>query len=345
MKTLQISGQTGHSTIFVGESIENAVKHLPDTRVVIITDENVRRIYSDRFPEGEIITIGTGESIKTLDTIGSIYERLVELQADRSVFLLGIGGGIVCDITGFAASTYMRGVRFGYVATTLLAQVDASVGGKTGVNFKGYKNMVGVFSQPEFVICDPRVLSTLPESELASGFAEIVKHAAIADAGYFERLERSRGEAIALEPETLEWIIHESVSIKSAVVNRDEREKGERRKLNFGHTLGHALEKTAKLRHGEAVSVGMTAAARLSAERGLIRTAEVERLENLLTGLNLPTAMEMDIPAVIDALSRDKKREGDTVHFVLLSGIGNAVVEPIPLGILERVLMESAKIS
>ena len=342
MKRLEIIGQTGHSAVLVGESIDNAAHYLPNAPVVIITDDNVRRLYGHRFPAGEIISIGTGEAIKNLDTVRAIYERLVELQADRSIFLLGIGGGIVCDITGFAASTYMRGVRFGYIATTLLAQVDASVGGKTGVNFKGYKNMVGVFSQPEFVICDPRVLSTLTESELASGFAEIVKHAAIADAGYFDRLESQRAEALILDSGVLEQIIYDSVAIKSEIVNRDEREKGERQKLNYGHTLGHALEKTAGLRHGEAVSIGMIAAARVSLAMGMLAKEDVKRMVSLLSGFNLPTAVTMDVPGVIDALARDKKRHGDTVNIVLLSEIGNAVIERIPLRTLEAVLVETA---
>ncbi len=342
MKIHEISGQTGHSRILVGQAMDDMGRYLPDKcPLVVITDENVRRLYEDRFPKADdVIVIGTGEAIKTLDTVRVIYERLVAAQADRSVFLLGIGGGIVCDVTGFVASTYLRGVRFGYMATTLLAQVDAGVGGKTGVNFMGYKNMVGTFNQPELVVCDPRFLATLPEEDLACGFAEIVKHAAIADIQYFEKLEAFAGKAGAADPETIESIVHRSVLIKADIVRRDEREKGERRKLNFGHTLGHALEKTAGLRHGHAVSIGMAAAARLSMEQGRVSADDVVRLENLLASLDLPTRAVMDVPAVIDALARDKKREGDLIHFVLLNGIGHAVVEPIRLDLLEKVLLE-----
>jgi 3-dehydroquinate synthase len=323
----------------VGENLKNLNAYLLDTPVVIITDEIVAGLYERDFPSAPVIRIGMGEGIKTLDTVGRIYRELIRLEADRSVFLLGIGGGIVCDVTGFVASTYLRGVRFGYAPTTLLAQVDASVGGKTGVNVDGYKNMAGVFSQPEFVVCDPMVLKTLPERELCSGFAEIVKHAAISDAAYFTYLEKNVANALALDPEVLERIIYESVAIKAGVVNRDETEKGERRKLNFGHTFGHAVEKTAGLPHGEAVSIGMVVAAKLSAARGLLGQDEVDRIIDLLARFHLPTGIQGDRENILEALARDKKRSGDGIHFVLLSAIGQAVVEKISLAELEAVFL------
>ncbi|RJP84196.1 MAG: 3-dehydroquinate synthase [Desulfobacteraceae bacterium] len=329
MKQFEIQGVTGRSKIVVGEHLENVRFYLPDTPVVIITDDTVAGLYEKNFPSVPVIKIGFGEGIKTLDTVAGIYRELIRLEADRSAFLLGIGGGIVCDVTGFVASTYLRGVRFGYAPTTLLAQVDASVGGKTGVNVDGYKNMAGVFSQPEFVVCDPMVLKTLPERELCSGFAEIVKHAAISDAAYFTYLEKNVANALALDPEVLERIIYDSVAIKAGVVNRDETEKGERRKLNFGHTFGHAVEKTTGLPHGEAVSIGMVVAAKLSAARGMLMPDDVDRIIQLLSCFHLPTRMDSDREKILDALARDKKREGDGIHFVLLTAIGNAVVEKI----------------
>jgi 3-dehydroquinate synthase len=322
----------------VGENLKNLNAYLSDTPVVIITDEIVAGLYEKDFPSAPVIRIGMGESIKTLDTVGRIYRELIRLEADRSVFLLGIGGGIVCDVTGFVASTYLRGVRFGYAPTTLLAQVDASVGGKTGVNVDGYKNMAGVFSQPEFVVCDPMVLKTLPERELCSGFAEIVKHAAISDTDYFSYLETNAGKALALDMTVLERIIYDSVAIKAGVVNRDETEKGERRKLNFGHTFGHAVEITAGLPHGEAVSIGIVVAARLSETRGMLAKDDVDRITNLLSRFHLPTHVQGDCGKLIDAMARDKKREGNMIHFVLLSAIGRAVVEKIGLSELEAVL-------
>lgn len=343
VKAFDIPVESGKSRIMVGQVMDSVGKYLPAevSRMIIITDENVRRFHGHRFPDaGEVITIGTGEAVKTLETAKRIYERLVFLEADRFVFLLGIGGGIVCDITGFVASTYLRGVRFGYMPTTLLAQVDASVGGKTGVNFNGYKNIIGTFAQPETVFCDPRFLTTLPEEEVSCGLAEIVKHAAIADAGYFAGLEGLCGSATIRDPAVIEPIVYRSVEIKAGIVARDEREKGERRKLNFGHTLGHALEKTTGMRHGSAVSIGMAAAGRISREKNLLTEAERVRLVSLLESFNLPTRAgdDMDVPAVMDALARDKKRQGEKIHFVLLCGIGNAVVEPIPIGLLEEAL-------
>jgi len=340
LKQFEIQGVIGRSQIVVGDRLASLRAYLPDTPVVIVTDEIVAGLYEKDFPSAQVIRIGMGESIKTLDTVGRIYRELIRLEADRSVFLLGIGGGIVCDVTGFVASTYLRGVRFGYVPTTLLAQVDASVGGKTGVNVDGYKNMAGVFSQPEFVVCDPVVLKTLPERELCSGFAEIVKHAAISDAAYFTYLEENAANALALDPEVLERIIYDSVAIKAGVVNRDETEKGERQKLNFGHTFGHAVEKTTGLPHGEAVSIGMVAAVKLSAARGLLGPDDVDRMMDLLARFHLPTDIQGDRENILEALARDKKRSGDGIHFVLLSAIGQAVVEKISLAELEAVVRE-----
>ena len=338
MDTLEIFGASCKSTLFIGEKLENISAHLPSSQVVIITDANVRNLYQDRFPKGKIIEIGMGEENKTLETVRNIFEQLISLEADRSVFIVGIGGGIVCDITGFVASTYMRGVRFGFGATTLLAQVDASVGGKNGVNFAGYKNMVGVFNQPEFVICDPDVLGTLSDQDRGCGLGEVVKHAAIADDELFGYLEKNVEEILALNPQAVHKMVYDSAVIKSGIVNRDEKEGGERRKLNFGHTLGHAVEKVHKLPHGEAVSIGMMVAANLSAQKGYLKTAQIARLENLLKALKLPTRIAVDKSRVMDALRHDKKRENDTVHFVLLRRLGEAVVEPIPLSDLESVI-------
>jgi len=338
LKKIEINGKTGHSKIYIGEGLASLDAYLPDTKVVIITDENVARHYQQDFPKTPVIKIKTGEGVKTLETVSAIFQQLISLEADRSVFLVGIGGGIVCDITGFVASTYLRGVRFGYVPTTLLAQVDASVGGKTGVNFMGYKNMVGVFSQPEFVICDLNVLHTLPERELVCGFAEIVKHAAIADAEYFKFLENNYNKALSLDPDVLERVIYDSVAIKADIVNRDETEKGERRKLNFGHTFGHAVEKTTGVPHGEAVSIGLMVAAALSASKKMLTENDVDRIRNLLSRLNLPVKADTDFGRILDAMARDKKREGDGIHFVLLSKMGKAVVEKITIAEFDRVL-------
>ncbi|MBL7173905.1 MAG: 3-dehydroquinate synthase, partial [Desulfobacteraceae bacterium] len=232
MKAIEIHGSTGDSTILVGESIRSLKKYAPLERMVVITDENVRRHYQKDFPSCEVIEIGSGEKVKTLESVKEIYQRLIEIEADRSSFIVGIGGGVVCDITGFVASTYMRGVAFGFVSTTLLSQVDASVGGKNGVNLGGYKNMVGVFNQPQFVICDINLLKTLPEKELLSGFAEIVKHAVIGDPHLFSYIQENYKKGFLLDTGVINKLVSDSIVIKSSIVNRDEKEKGERRKLN-----------------------------------------------------------------------------------------------------------------
>jgi len=338
MKTLEIQGSTKGSTIRVGEKLQNLGNYIPSKNVVIITDVNVKRFYQNKFPPHPVITIQTGEKIKTLDTVRNIYGKLVEFGVDRSTVIVGIGGGIVCDITGFVASTFLRGVKFGFVSTTLLSQVDASVGGKNGVNFQGYKNMIGVFSQPEFVICDLNLLSTLPEKEILCGLSEIVKHAAIEDGDLFEYLEEQYQKALALDSAVIQRLVYDSVVIKSAIVNRDEKEKGERRKLNFGHTFGHAIEKTTGVRHGEAVSAGMVMASELSVKKGHLQAKNAQRIKSLLRDLKLPTRLPADKKTVFDALQKDKKRKGDRIYFVFLEDMGKSFVDQISIKELEDII-------
>lgn len=338
METITINTNSGTSRILIGERMENLQRYVPAAKPIIITDVNVGKLYPPDSMASDVITIGTGEKIKTLDTVGDIYAHLVSSGADRSAFIVGIGGGIVCDISGFVASTFLRGVRFGFVATTLLAQVDASVGGKNGVNFEGYKNMIGLFQQPEFVICDPELLKTLPQKEISCGLAEIVKHAAIADADLFEYLERHAEGILALDRQVIEKLVRVSVRIKSSIVSRDETEKGERRLLNFGHTFGHGIEKVTAAAHGEAVSMGMVMASALSVKKGLLSAEEDQRLRGVLKNLKLPTRFKAQPPKILDAIAKDKKRAGDHIHFVLLNGIGKAVVEPITVKELKETL-------
>jgi len=338
MKRIDIKGSTGLSTILIGERLKNLSNYIPSQDVILITDETVSHHYKNHFPNSRTITIGTGERVKTLDTAGMIYQKLLDMDAQRSSFIVGIGGGIVCDIAGFVASTFLRGIGFGFVSSTLLAQVDASVGGKNGVNFKGFKNMVGVFNQPEFVICDLDLLKTLPERELLSGFAEVVKHALIQDQNLFDFIEKNAEKALALDYDVIERFVHDSVVIKSSVVNQDEKEKGERRKLNFGHTFGHAIEKTLGIPHGEAVSLGMVLAASLSVKKGLLSEEAYQRIIRLLKNLKLPATLSYDKKQVMEALKKDKKRTGDRIHFVLINGIGESVVKEISIQALGEVL-------
>ncbi|GAB6143158.1 3-dehydroquinate synthase [Desulfocicer niacini] len=331
MKTIDVQGAGGLSHIHVGEELKNVGRYLPPGKVIIITDHNVKTAWGQVFPQVPVITINTGEGHKTLATVEGIYRELIDLGADRSTFILGIGGGIVCDVTGFAASTYMRGLKFGFVSTTLLSQVDASVGGKNGVNLDAYKNMIGVFCQPEFVLCDISLLKTLSPDEISNGFGEIVKHALIADVGMLSYIEDNCEKALALDETVIHRLVLDSVKLKAGVVQRDEREAGERKKLNFGHTLAHALEKLTGMGHGRAVSVGMVAAAQFSRKKGLLTQEECLRISRVLTRLQLPVSFNADAEALLDAMTRDKKKENDAISFVFLQGIGNAVVEKISM--------------
>jgi 3-dehydroquinate synthase len=332
MNTITLQGKLGKSTLQVGVPLEKAQEYIEDAPCFVITDRTVRQLYGHRFPENaDIVEIGTGEPSKTLDTAVLIYERLMKAKADRSAFLFGIGGGIVCDITGFVGSTYLRGIRFGFAPTTLLAQVDASVGGKNGVNLKGFKNIIGVFNQPEFVICDPSVLPSLGRREIACGISEIIKNALIADAELFEYLERNAAKALAVQPDIIGHLVYHSVRIKAMIVSRDETESGERRILNFGHTLGHAIEKIGAIPHGEAVAMGMGLATELSVQKGFLTHSEADRISNLLTAYGLSHPVRIPSGELLSALDMDKKRIGAHLHFVLLKSIGKPLIHPLPL--------------
>ncbi len=311
------------SEIYIGNAAQLLQELLPKGRVVVISDVNIDRLHHPLLASVDPILIGTGETIKTLTTAGSIYRQFVERGVDRSTFVLGIGGGIVTDITGFVASTYMRGLRFGFVSTTLLSQVDASIGGKNGVNLDGYKNMVGTFNQPEFVICDVDLLKTLPEREFRAGLAEIVKAAIIADAELFETLERLSFAELRQDKELLRRIILAAMSVKAEIVESDEHEHGERRKLNLGHTFAHAIEKSSsKLNHGEAVAVGLSIIANLAVGLGAAKPAVRDRIEQLLLKLGFDTQPPVTIKALLKVVEKDKKAEGASINIVLPISIG-----------------------
>ena len=337
-------GAHGDSEILIGESITTLARYAGAGRIVVITDKIVGKLIRGKLGPMLVIEIDAGEGAKTLETVAQIYGRLLELEIDRGSCIVGIGGGIVCDVSGFVASTYLRGVRFGFVPTTLLAQVDASVGGKNGVNFKGYKNLIGTFNQPDFVICDFDLLATLPDEEIRNGYAEIIKHAAIGDARLFGYLEENAVSASKLEPKTLERIVFDSLSVKTKIVRKDQTEQNERMKLNFGHTIGHAFEKVAKLPHGQAIAIGMLAAARLSVKRGLLSGPEASRLEKLLSAYGLPVRPGAAIVGnsdmrtlILDAIRKDKKRRGDEVRMCLLERIGCAKIVGVKLEELDGV--------
>jgi 3-dehydroquinate synthase len=343
METLVVHGSDRKSVITVGERHSHIGGYLPHEKIFVVTDTEVHRLYPGFFGPCEPVVIGTGERIKTLDTVAQIYEKLLEREADRSIFLIGVGGGVVCDIVGFAAATYLRGVRFGFVPTTLLSQVDAAVGGKNGVNFGGFKNKIGTFTQPGFVWCDPAFFHTLPGREIRSGLAEVVKQALIADINLLEYIENNVQDVLSLEPAVMRRLVLDCLRIKAGVVSRDEKEQGERRILNFGHTVGHAVEQLSGLAHGEAVSIGMAVAAALSVRLGLLPAAGEVRILNLLQQLHLPASLPAPADEIIAALGQDKKRKGEALHFVLLDAPGHAVVQEISLTELRTLLLEIFK--
>ncbi len=339
MRTMRLEAPSGSCIIALGESAAKLKDYCEGAaRVIAITDTNVRRLHGGLLGDTETIEIGTGEGIKNLETVSLIYEELLALEADRSAYIVGFGGGIVCDIAGFAASTYMRGLRFGFAPTTLLAQVDASIGGKNGVNLKGYKNIVGLIRQPRFCLCDFSLLGTLPEAEMRNGFAEIVKSAAIGDAQLFAYLEGNWKRAFSLERTAIEKVVHDSAQVKMRIVVADEREQGERMKLNFGHTIGHAIEKAVSLPHGAAISIGMVAAAGLSVSKCGLDKKDAGRLEALLGEIGLPTRLDAQGEAVLEAIRKDKKRFGQKIRMSLLEGIGKARITDVGLDELEAVV-------
>jgi len=341
MQELVINTAIGKSKLLIGERLVNLDKYIPGKHAVIITDENVNRLYRDAFPKDTpVIVIGTGEKVKNMDTMSLIFDELIKYQVDRSAYIIGIGGGVVCDIAGFVASAYMRGVSFGFVSTTLLSQVDASTGGKNGVNFKGYKNMIGVFNQPDFVICDPEMLKTLPEEEYIAAYGEVIKHALIKDKALFEFLEQNRQKAMKRDKGVIQRVVYDSLVIKSAVVQEDEKENGLRRILNFGHTLGHAIERYTGIIHGKAVSIGMVMAAEISFAKGLIDKGTVERIKGLLIDYGLPVNIAFDKKEIIEIMKKDKKRAQSDINFVLLKSIGDVIIEPIAIKELEEIIYD-----
>jgi 3-dehydroquinate synthase len=326
---MKLVTKTGESEFFVGRSIDDLLSLCGSRKAVAVIDQNVRRIYGERLKDFEFIEIGEGENSKTLLTVEKIYERFLEIGVDKSHIVIGIGGGVVCDIAGYAASTFMRGIPFGFVPTTLLAQVDASIGGKNGVNLKGYKNLIGTIRQPEFCLIDLNFLKTLPKSELMSGLAEIVKAGAIADLSLFEYIEKNYLSILSMNKEEINKAVSSAISIKIGIVSSDEMEQWERMKLNFGHTIGHAIEKVAKIPHGYAVSIGMIAAGKLSVSKGLLDNSQLKRITDLLQKVGLPIKIKANKNDVMEAITKDKKRRSSKINMVLLDGIGNAVINAV----------------
>lgn len=331
------------SKIIIGELLNNIDDYLPSKRVVIITDSNIHRRYREIIDRYDHIIIGLGETNKTLVTADRVYAELIKMDADRQTFILGFGGGVVTDIAGFVASTYMRGVEFGFIASSLLGQVDASIGGKNGVNVGGYKNMIGVFNQPQFVLCDPAVLNTLPEREFKAGLAEVIKAGIISDPTLFELFEGHSFEQFKEDNQLLEQMVTRAIEVKVELVERDEFDLGERQKLNLGHSFAHAIEKNhSSYLHGEAVAFGMVIASNIAYDMGLLERAELERIENVIARMEFGDFSTIDTKSLYKALRHDKKRNVDMLNLILPTQIGKCVVKEVELERVQELLNEFA---
>ena len=321
---------------------------------IVVTDNIVAPLYSHKVIDGlkkagfdvNLISIQSGEKHKSLETIRSIYSEMLKYQLDRKSFLISLGGGVIGDLAGFAAATYMRGIPYIQIPTTLLAQVDSSIGGKTGVNLPEGKNLIGAFYQPKAVFIDIDVLKSLPEREIKAGFVEIVKHGIIKDKKFFKFLEQNYPEIFSMQKDVTEKAIARSCEIKASVVEKDEKEEtGLRAILNFGHTIGHCLESLSsyeKYRHGEAISIGIACAAEVSVKLGHTEKTDAKRITTFLERCGLPVSFDDVAPNdILSVIYRDKKVIDRKMRFVLIKGIGNVfVADDVEINIIKEVLEE-----
>jgi 3-dehydroquinate synthase len=322
----------------------NVSDYIAGPDCLVVTNETVGPIYLDKLksnlpPGGDIVSLPDGEQHKTLTNAAQVLDQLVASHANRDATVVALGGGVVGDIAGFAAACYMRGIAFIQVPTTLLAQVDSSVGGKTGVNHEQGKNLIGAFHQPQLVLIDTDTLTTLPDRELRAGLAEVIKYGAIADLEFFAWLEANIGDLLGRNPDALAYAIQRSCELKAEVVADDEREAGRRAILNYGHTFGHAIENSVgygEWLHGEAIAAGMLMAAELSG----IDDDEVTRLQNLVEAAGLPASPPaIDAEKMMSAMKMDKKVQAKQIRFVLLRTLGDAyVTSDYDAGRLDQIL-------
>ncbi len=341
MNTITVNAKSGKSKLLINEKIVNLDKYCNPSETVIITDNNIADIYGSSFSNFKKIVINSGENNKNLETVSNIYTKLLDLSCDRHSFLVGIGGGVITDITGFAASTFLRGIGYGFVPTTLLSQVDASLGGKNGVNFMGIKNIIGTFSQPEFVIIDVDTLKSLSMKEFISGIGEIIKYSIISGPDFFNLLAGNLDSIISgfdkKEPDMLNSLltgfIEQSIKIKADIVEKDEKETGLRRILNLGHTLAHAIEIAENIAHGAAVIKGIKFAADLSTREGFLDAEENRKITLLLelSGVSIVPGVKTEKEKIKEIICHDKKKNRDSIDFVFIKKIGDVFTSNITL--------------
>jgi len=353
MDTLEVALGARSYPIFIGSGIVSdsalLARAITASQVLIVTNTTVKPLYLDKLrgalaaPSICVHVMNDGEQYKTLETFAAIIDSLIDAGFHRDACLIALGGGVVGDIAGFAAACYQRGISYVQIPTTLLAQVDSSVGGKTAVNHPHAKNMIGAFYQPGAVLADTDTLATLPSRQFAAGLAEVIKHGLALDAEFFAWLEEHIDAVLGLDAEALRHIVRRSCELKSAIVAEDEHERGRRALLNFGHTFGHALESIGNYErwlHGEAVAIGMVLATRTSIALGLLDPAVADRLEQLLARADLPTRAEgLSSDRVMEIMQLDKKASAQGLSLVLLNAIGAGVIAPAPdAGLLRGVL-------
>jgi 3-dehydroquinate synthase len=329
------------STYIFDGSFTMLEEFFPKEKMVLVTDENVYEYHFKKFEGYQTIVLPPGEKNKQQHAVDDIIRRLLELQADKQTVIVGVGGGVITDMAGYAAAIYKRGVKLIQVPTSILAIVDAAVGGKNGVDVGVYKNQVGTVYQPDYLLFDYSFLDTLPLEEWINGFAEIIKHACIKDAAQFEFLAGKNISDFLQDKNMLAAFLEKNVSIKLSVVLNDELETGDRKLLNFGHTIGHAIEATYNLPHGHAISIGMVAAARISESMAGLEPGETHQLVNLLEQYQLPVSFLFDKEKLWNILINDKKRENNNMSFILLDKIGNGIVRSIPLTQLKTIIEQS----
>jgi 3-dehydroquinate synthase len=336
MKHINYKFSNSSTAYYFDSSFLHLNKLVDQKNAVLITDENVFKAHNKRFKGWNTIVIKPGEEYKVQLTIDAVIEQLIDFTADRQTTLVGIGGGVITDVTGYVASVYMRGINFGFVPSSLLGMVDASIGGKNGIDVGVYKNMVGTIRQPSFILHDMSFLDTLPQKEWENGFAEIIKHACIKDAAMFNQLERSSFKAFQQDKKKIAALVRHNAIIKIKVVQHDEFEKGERRLLNYGHTLGHAMENQYELSHGQAISIGMAYASVISEE--ILGFKDANKVARLLMQYDLPTFVEFDRQKVFAVMRMDKKRQKKDLNYILLEKIGKGIVRSIPIIQLEKII-------
>ena len=327
MKKRTFAFSTSSVTYYFDAEFSHLEKLVLKENAVLITDEHVFNAHKKKFKGWNTIVLKPGEQYKIQATVDVVIDQLLALGADRKTILVGVGGGVITDITGYLAGIYMRGIAFGFVPTSLLAMVDASIGGKNGIDVGVYKNMVGLIRQPKFLLFDHSFLKSLPKAEWQNGFAEIIKHACIKDAAMFKFLQEHKLSDFQKDSILLSSVIQQNVLIKTKVVVNDEFEQGDRKLLNFGHTLGHAIENLYELSHGQAVSIGMTYAAVISQQlKGFKHAADVV---SLLEKYGLPTFAEFDTKKAFKVLMMDKKKDNVSINYILLQRIGKGVIQPL----------------